>query len=155
MNKAFYGKVCRYSVFCMAMILMMLQFPQVSLGDEYILRVDVSPNIINIASERNGEIRIWTGMSYSSYMAGDPHEAFVYFNDGQDSVENIRATRDSWGNLILKFNLEDLLNLPEGYLILEGDNAVKVVLVISDDDHIGYGSVYIVGKKASDKESAK
>ena len=154
MNKTFCGTVCRYSVFYMVMTLMMLQFPAVSLGDEYSLEVDVSPNIINIASERNGEIRIWTNKSYNAYTAGEPHEAFVYFNNGPDSVENIRATRDSWGNLILKFNLQDLLKLRD-YLLLEQDNEVMVVVSITGADYIGYDSVYIVGKKASDKESAK
>lgn len=153
MNKTFCGKVCRYSVFCMAMTIMMLQFPAVSLGEDP-LGVDVSPNIINTASDRHGEIRIWTDMKYVSYKNDTSNYAHVFFN-GSDTVENIRATSDSLGNLILKFNLEDLLNLGEEFLILEEDNEVKVVVVISDSENIGYGSVYIVGKKASDKTSAK
>jgi hypothetical protein len=152
MNRTFYGKVWRYSVFCLALTVMMFQFPAVSRGEDS-LGVDVSPNIINIASERNGEIRIWTNMRYSSYIKDTSSYAHVFFN-GSDTVENIRATSDSLGNLILKFDLEDLLDLGD-FLILEEDNNVKVVVVVFDSENTGYSSVYIVGKKASDKTSAK
>jgi hypothetical protein len=151
MNKTFYGKLCRYSVICLALTIMMFQFPGISRGAEYTMEVDVSPNIINIASERYGEIRIWTNLRYSTYI-GNSSYATIFFNES-DSVENIRATSDSLGNLILKFSIEDLLALNDDLpvLLIQADNEVKVIVGIGEDTFTGYGSVYIVGKKASDR----
>jgi len=113
-------------------------------GAEYTIGVDVSPNIINIESERLGEIRILTNMSYSFYASGG-QAIFVYFN-GSDSVENIRATRDSRGNLIIKFNLEDLL-MPNIYLNLDNLNKVEVVVSMKDEDEYkGWSDVFIASK---------
>jgi hypothetical protein len=107
--------------------------------------VDVSPNIINISSERGGEIRIFTDMRYSAFIA-DGDSVFIYFN-GSDTVENIRATRDSWGNLILKFNLEDLLAL-ETFLVPDAFNDVEVVVVMNNGDaYSGLDEVYLADKQ--------
>ena len=112
---------------------------------ELTMGVDVSPNIINIESERWGDIRIFTDLRYSLY-AANGHSIFVYFNDS-DSVENIRATRDSLGNLILKFSLEELLVL-ESYLKPQDTNSVKVVVSMDNgDEYTGWSDVYITKKK--------
>jgi hypothetical protein len=84
-------------------------------------------------------------MSYSTYLAAGG-DAFIYFN-GSDSVENIRATRDSWGNLILKFDLEDLLVVKE-FLNLNEFNEAVVVLVMNGGEYSGASEVFIVDKKA-------
>jgi hypothetical protein len=107
--------------------------------------IDVSPNIINIESERWGDIRILTDVRYSSY-AANGHSIFVYFN-GSDSVENIRATRDSLGNLIVKFSLEDLLVL-ESWLKPNAANDVRVVVSMDNgDEYVGQSEVYITKKR--------
>jgi hypothetical protein len=107
--------------------------------------IDVSPNIINIESERWGDIRILTDVRYSSY-AANGHSIFVYFN-GSDSVENIRATRDSLGNLIVKFSLEDLLVL-ESWLKPNAANDVKVIVSMDNgDEYVGQSEVYITKKR--------
>jgi hypothetical protein len=114
-------------------------------GPESSIGIDVSPNIINIESERWGDIRILSDMRYSFYAASG-HSIFIYFN-GSDSVENIRPTRDSLGNLILKFSLEDLLVL-EDWLVPNAANAVKVVVVMDNGDgYTGHGEVYLAKKK--------
>ena len=148
MNKPITEKSCKYSLAALALAIILFQLPSMSLADETALEIDVSPNIINIASERNGEIRIATRMQYG-FFAGNEGEAFVYFN-GSDSVENIRATRDSLGNLILKFSLRDLLALDE-FLVPDADNDVNVVITTSVGEFSGWDSVYIVDKKAPER----
>lgn len=111
---------------------------------ELSISIDVSPNIINIQSERLGDIRILTNMRYSLY-AANGHSIFIYFNDS-DSVENIRPTRDSLGNLILKFALEDLLAL-ESWLKPNNTNDVKVVVSMDNgDEYAGQSDVYLTKK---------
>jgi hypothetical protein len=112
---------------------------------EYTIGVDFSPNIINIESERLGEIRILTNMRYSFY-ASSGLAIFVYFNGSESSVENIRATRDSRGNLIIKFNLVDLLKL-ENNLYLDNLNRVEVVVLMqNEDEYNGWSEVFIAVK---------
>jgi len=112
----------------------------------YFIDIDVSPNIINIESERLGEVRILTNMRYSFY-ATNGDSIFIYFNDGYDSVENVRATRDSLGNLILKFGLEDLLAI-ESWLKPNDTNEVNAVVVMENgDEYTGQGEVYISKKR--------
>jgi len=142
-------KACKYSLLSLVLTIILFQLPAVSATEPEVreLIVDVSPKIINIASERNGEIRIATRMSYS-FFTGYDCEAFVYFN-GSDSVENIRGTRDSLGNLILKFNLADLLALGD-ILVADTDNDVKVVIVVTEDlEYSGGDVVYIVDKQST------
>ena len=141
---AFYKKTGR-SVLFTAITVFVLSLPLICYGAEYSITVDVSPNIINIESQRLGEIRIFTNMKYSTFTAADG-DSFIYFNES-DSVENIRATRDSWGNLILKFDLEDLLAV-EDSLKPNESNDVLVVLVMNGDEYSGYSEVLIVDKKA-------
>ena len=90
-------------------------------------------------------------MRYSFFL-GNNSEAFIYFNDSEESVKNIRATRDSLGNLILKFNLNDLMVFEES-LWPDEDNLVYVVVVTttSEDEYSGDDSVYIVDKKAPER----
>jgi hypothetical protein len=108
---------------------------------QYVISIDVSPNIINIDSQRWGEIRIQTNMRYSFY-ATNGHSIFIYFNES-DSIENIRATRDCLGNLILKFNLEDLLAI-ENWLKPNDNNEVIVVISMDNgDEYTGHGEVFI------------
>jgi hypothetical protein len=112
---------------------------------QYSINIDVSPNIINLESERNGDIRILTSMRYSSY-AANGHSIFVYFNDS-DSIENIRPTRDSLGNLILRFSLEDLLVI-EGWLRPNDNNDVDVLVSMDNgEEYTGQGEVYLTIKR--------
>ena len=141
---AFYKKTGR-SVLFTAITVFVLSLPLICYGAEYSITVDVSPNIINIESQRLGEIRIFTNMSYSTFRAVDG-ESFIYFNESE-SVENIRATRDSWGNLILKFDIEDLLATRDSLKPNES-NDVLVVLVMNGDEYSGYSKVLVVEKKA-------
>jgi hypothetical protein len=142
MKRAIFNRVATLSFFCIAVTVIALYLPLTC----YAMGIDVSPNIINISSERGGEIRIFTDMRYSAFIA-DGDSVFIYFN-GSDTVENIRATRDSWGNLILKFNLEDLLAL-ETYLVPDAFNDVEVVVVMNNGDaYSGLDEVYLADKQA-------
>jgi hypothetical protein len=140
MNKVIFKKIGMLSIFCIAVMTFALSLPLTC----YAMSINFSPNIINIASERGGEIRVFTDMRYSTFVT-DGDSVFIYFN-GSDTVENIRATRDCWGNLILKFYLEDLLAL-ENFLVADDFNDVEVVVVMNDGaEHSGSGEVYIVDK---------
>jgi hypothetical protein len=117
------------------------------------LVVEFSPNIINIESEREGSIRILTRMRYSAFVAGGD-SIFIYFNNRAESVENIRAGRDSLGNLILRFDLEELQILQEmGCLNIDAFNTAEVVIVMKDGvEYSGIDDeVFISSKKASGK----
>jgi len=141
MKRAIFKRVGTLSFFCVAVTALALYLPLTC----YAMGIDVSPNIINISSERGGEIRIFTDMRYSAFIA-DGDSVFIYFN-GSDTVENIRATRDSWGNLILKFNLEDLLAL-ETFLVPDAFNDVEVVVVMNNGDaYSGLDEVYLADKQ--------
>lgn len=145
MDRAIIKKIGMLCIFFITLTTFALYLPLTCHGDEYPMGVDVSPNIINLASQRVGEIRIYTNMRYSNYIAnGD--SIFIYFN-GSDSVENIRATRDSLGNLILKFDLEDLLGL-DSFLLANAYNEVEVVVVMkNEDEYSGLGEVYLTDKQ--------
>lgn len=134
------------SLVCMTIVSFSLYSPTVCQGAEYDLNVDFSPNIINISSERLGAIRVLTGMRYSNYVAnGD--SLYIYFNECIDSVPNIRATRDSLGNLILRFSLEDLLSV-QNCLDIDAYNYPEVVIIMDNgDEYIGEGEVYITVKQ--------
>jgi len=143
-------KILVLSLFFIGMSVFVFFLPVTSYGDggenaQYDIGIDVSPNIINIESERGGDIRILTNMRYS-FFATNGHSIFIYFNDS-DSVENIRPTRDSLGNLILKFSLEDLMVL-ESWLRSNDVNDVKVVVSMDNgDEYIGQSEVYINKKR--------
>jgi hypothetical protein len=135
---------------CIAIVSFSFYSPTVCQGAEYDLDVDFSPNIINISSERLGDIRILTGMRYSNFVAnGD--SLFIYFNDC-DSVENVKATRDSLGNLILRFSLKDLLNV-QNCLKIDAYNCPEVVITMKNtDEYVGEGEVYISSKQQGAEE---
>ena len=138
------------SLVCIAIVSFSLYSPAICQGAEYDLYVDFSPNIINISSERLGDIRILTGMRYSNFIAnGD--KLFIYFN-GCDSVENVKATRDSLGNLILRFSLDDLLNV-QNCLEIDAYNYPEIVITMKNaDEYIGEGEVYISSKQQTAEE---
>jgi hypothetical protein len=138
------------SLVCIAIVSFSLYSPTICQGAEYDLYVDFSPNIINILSERLGDIRILTGMRYSNFIAnGD--KLFIYFN-GCDSVENVKATRDSLGNLILRFSLDDLLNV-QNCLEIDAYNYPEIVITMKNaDEYIGEGEVYISSKQQTAEE---
>ena len=150
MNRAISKKIGILSISCIAIMTFALYHPLTCYGVESPMGVDFSPKIINIASERLGEIRVFTNMKYSDFVAyGD--SVFIYFNESDESVTNIRATRDSWGNLILKFNLEDLLAVAvENDLVVNDFNNVDVVVVMENGDEYSGSDdeVYLVDKKA-------
>lgn len=146
MKKTLSKKIELMSVVSIAAIILALYSPMLCHGEEYDLFVDFSPNIINISSERFGDIRVLTGMRYSSFVAnGD--SIFIYFNGCSDSVPNIKATRDSLGNLILRFSLEDLLYV-QGCLNSEAYNYPEVVITMDNgDEYIGEVEAYITDKQ--------
>ncbi|MCJ7582818.1 MAG: hypothetical protein MUP98_20055 [Candidatus Aminicenantes bacterium] len=112
-------------------------------GNPLTIDIEVSPYIINIESNRFGEIRIFTNLSYSFYMT-DGVSISIYINDS-GPILNIRPTRDSWGNLILKFDLSELEKLD---LATNATNAVNVVVMMRNgDEYIGWGDAYISTKK--------
>ena len=146
MSRAISKKIGILSIFCIAIMTFALYLPLTCYGDS--MGVDFSPKIINIASQRLGEIRVFTNMRYSTFVANGG-TAFAYFNGGAESVPNIRGTRDSWGNLILKFNLVDLLAV-EDDLLPDALNSVEVVVVMSNgDEYSGVDDeVYLADKQA-------
>jgi hypothetical protein len=88
-------------------------------------------------------------MRYSFFIANKGENPLhIYFNGGEESVQNIRATRDSLGNLILKFNLEDLQALTSDLLIDAFNTAEVVVTMSNGDEYIGEGEIYISDKRA-------
>ena len=110
------------------------------------MMVQVNPNIINIDANRYGDIRILTNLRYSVYRSDT---VFVYVNDCENSVAPISKTSDSLGNLILKFQLQDLLSTEGLSLNIDAENVFEIVVIhdgvdlaAQDDD------VYIMSKKA-------
>jgi hypothetical protein len=148
MTRTISRKIGAVSALCMALTAFALVMPLMCYGDDYPLEADFSPKIINIASNRSGDIRVLTNLSYATFIAeGD--SIFIYFNGGNDSVPNIQATRDSLGHLILRFTLEDLLAVQSDLQIDGFNNAMVVVVMRSGDEYIGSdGEVYIVDKLA-------
>lgn len=134
------------SILWMGLMMFALVMPLICYGDEYPLEADFSPKIINIASNRFGDIRVLTGMSYAAFVA-DGDSIFIYFNESNNSVPNIVATRDSLGHLILRFTLEDLLAV-RADLHVDAFNNTDIVLVMRNgDEYIGSDDeVYIVDK---------
>ena len=147
MNRTNCKKIGLLSMCCIFITLFALYSPMVCHGEEYDLSFDFSPNIINISGERLGDIRVLTRMRYSFYAAnGD--SIFMYFNVCDDSVPGIRATRDSLGNLILRFSMENLLTV-EDCLVSDSVNDVEVVITMTNgDEYIGEGEIFINDKKA-------
>jgi len=145
MIRAISKKIGILSVFCIAIMTFALYLPLTCYGAS--MEVDFSPKIINIASQRLGEIRVFTNMRYSTFVANGG-TAFAYFNGGAESVPNIWGTRDSWGNLILKFTLEDLL-VVEDDLVPDALNSAEVVVVYENGDEYSGSDdeVYILDKK--------
>ena len=149
MNRTVRHKIGLVSVFCIAITALAFHMPMTCQGEDFTLTVEFSPNIINIESVREGSIRIQTGMPFSTYVAGGG-STFIYFNDCEDSVENITATRDSLGRLILRFALEELIALQK-YLVTDGStsNTAEVVVVMENgDEYKGEDEVFINAKKA-------
>ena len=147
MNRAARNKISLLSLFCIVITSFALYAPMVCHGEEYALSFDFSPNIINISSERLGDIRVSTRMRYSFFVAnGD--SIFIYFNGCEDSVPDIKATRDSLGNLILRFSLENL-SIVKDCLVSDAFNDVQVVITMTNgDEYIGEGEAFINDKKA-------
>jgi len=144
MKKYVVKKICSLTIFIFIISACSLYFP-ISSCYANDLEIDVSPNIVNIASERVGSIRIFTAFRYSTYVSGG-EAVFVYFNGHINSVENIQTTRDSLGNLILKFSLDDLLALAES-LYADADNDVQVVIsMYNGDEYSGGSTVEFVDK---------
>jgi len=156
MNRSIFKNICVPSIFVIFTISLLLHFPMTGWAEEYPLAFEFSPNIINLDSDRFGEIRIKTRMGYSFYTANKAEEnpLHIYFNPelgvncSEESVLNIRATRDSLGNLILRFGLEDLMALEDCLLRGQFNSATVVVTMNNGDEYIGEGEVYLDGKKA-------
>ena len=141
-------KIGMVAVFCIALSSLAFYSPMVCHGEEIGLYVDFSPKIINISSERLGDIRVFTRMRYSFFVTNG-ESIFIYFNECDDSVPNVRATRDSVGNLILRFSMDDLLTV-ENCLYSDAFNDAKVVITMTNvDEYIGVDDeAYINDKKA-------
>jgi len=135
------------SIFCMVVMAFAMAMPLSGYAEEYPLEADFSPRIINIASNRMGEIRVLTDLNYSTFVT-DGDSIFIYFNGGSNSVPYIQATRDSLGHLILRFTLEDLLTVESDLEVDSFNNALVVLVMRSGDEYIGTdGEVYIVNKE--------
>jgi len=159
MNVTVIKKIGVISVFCIALSAFALYFPMICYGEET-CTVEASPNIINIDGQRWGDIRIFTNLRYANYdFYGDDKdsEVFVYINpiDGEvsESVANIVPSRDSWGNLILRFGLEDLLE-KEDLLNIDDYNTFQVVVIKNEggvsEEYIGQDDdVFIMDNKGS------
>jgi len=148
MNKAIFKKTCLSSILCIAIMTFALYVPLTCDGAEYSMGVDFSPKIINIESARLGEIRVFTDMRYSAFVANG-NSIFLYFNESGESVPNIRATRDSLGNLILRFSIEDLLVVEEDLRVDDFNNVEAVVIMNNGDEYSGFDDdVYVLDKKA-------
>ncbi len=148
MNSTILKKTGLLTVFCIALMSVTLAAPMTGYGDEYPLDSYFSPNIINIASARIGEIRVHNTTSYSNFITnGD--SVSIFFNDGVETIPNIQLDSDSHGHLILRFTLGDLLVVAED-LIADDYNSAAVVLVMNNgDEYIGFDDdVYIVDKIA-------
>ena len=147
MTRATCNKIGLLSLCCIAITSFAFYAPTVCHGEDYTLSFDFSPNIINVSSERLGAIRVSTRMSYSFFVANG-YSISIYFNGCEDSVPDIRATRDSLGNLILRFSIENLLTVKD-CLLSDAFNDVEVVITMKNgDEYIGEGETYINDKKA-------
>ncbi|MFC2168044.1 hypothetical protein ACFLRW_03595 [Acidobacteriota bacterium] len=151
MTNKLFKNVLRFSVFFIALTacVVFLSMTSYAAGGEdtqYSISIDVSSNIINLDSERWGDIRIFTSVRYSLY-AANGHKIFVYFNESNTSVENIRASRDSLGNLILRFSLEDLMVLESKLRPNELNDVEVVVSMDNGDEYIGETKVFLNMKR--------
>ena len=148
MNRAISKQVGILSIFCIAIMTFALSGPLTCYSAELSMDVDFSPKIINIDSARLGEIRVFTNVRYSAFVAGGD-SIYIYFNDGAESVPDVRATRDSLGNLILRFGIEDLLAVKDDLYVNDLNNADVVVVMNNGDEYLGFDDgVYLVDKKA-------
>jgi len=113
-------------------------------GGQFTIDVDVSPYKINIESIRDGEIRIFTNLRYSLYLTSG--EAILIYVNHSGPIQNVRPTRDSLGNLILKFDLSELKKLD-----LEPDavNPVEVTVILAGgEEYVGRADAFIKTKGA-------
>jgi hypothetical protein len=148
MNGVISKKYRKPSIVSLFILSLAFMRPTIAFAEEYPLDIDFSPKIINVSSNRIGDIRVFTHFSYSVFVAnGD--SAFIYFNGSDVSIQNIQITRDSQGHLILRFTLDDFLGI-ESDLLINGFNIADTVLVMNNgDEYIGSDSdVFIVDKIA-------
>jgi hypothetical protein len=156
-------RIALLSIFCIAIVSFSFYLPTVCHGQDFDLNVDFSPNIINISSERLGDIRILTDIRYSDFNK-DEDSVFIYFGErcfdvGSEcsfTVENIKPSSDSLGNLILRFSLEDFL-VVEDWLVIDSYNDAFVYIIMTDEnnntnEYRGVGEVYITDKEKGARE---
>ena len=79
MNRSVSKKLGILSFFCIAIMTIALYLPLTCYGAG--MTVDFSPKIINIDSQRWGEIRVYTDMRYSSFVANGGIAFAVYDPD--------------------------------------------------------------------------
>jgi len=156
MNKIMTKKIFMVSFFCIALITFALHLPTTCYAE---VRIEASPKIINIDGQRWGDIRIFTNLRYANYdFYGDDSnsEVFVYINpvDGEvrESIANIAPSRDSLGNLILRFSLGDLVE-QQNLLNIDDYNTFQVVVIKTvygiSVEYIGQDDeVYVMDKKS-------
>lgn len=143
MNETGFKKIYLPSVLCVSLILLALHLPGTCYGFE--IGVDVSPNIVNIESRGDAHrVRVFTNMAYSNVALSS-----VYIND--ELIASWK-TRDSWGNLIVKFYLDELDRLVENdLLVIDGENTLRVVGMTNDpedpESFWGEGIIYVVDKQ--------
>jgi hypothetical protein len=109
------------------------------------LILEVSPNIINIDSNRYGDIRIYTNLRYADFKSS---VVFIAVNDSPPIEDGmITKTSDSLGNLILKFGLGELQAI-ESHLNIDDYNDFRVGIEKDGVSLEGYDyGVYIIDKK--------
>jgi hypothetical protein len=133
-------KICLPCLFSVAIISLALNFPVTCYGLE--IDIDVCPNIVNIESKgEEHPVRVFTNISFSTVA-----NSSVLING--EEIPSWK-TRDSWGNLIVKFYLDELDPLMDEELLnLDGKNVLTVYGVTRDDvSFSGEGIIFIIDKK--------
>ena len=153
MNRAIFKKIVSPSILCMTMISFLLYLPMTCFGEEpscpLSLGVEVSPYQVNI--DAGGVAHYVRVLTYTSYANTD--EAFVYINESEEAInsEYIELTRDSFGRLVVKIDLDAL---QDAALEPETSHYLKIAVVLKTDiygcsEKEGVGEIYIVGKKGN------
>jgi hypothetical protein len=93
-------------------------------------------------------VRILTYTAYSN-----TEEAFVYINENEEAIDSeyIELTRDSFGRLVVKIDLDAL---QDAGLESETSHYLKIAVVLKTEidgcsEKEGVGEIYIVGKKGN------
>jgi len=148
MSRSIFKRACFLSILCVVTMGFVLNLPLECYGDmePCPMTVEVSPYQVNIDADGvNHYVRVLTYTSYSN-TAG----AFVYINDNEDPIDSdsIKLTRDSFGHLIVKIDLDalkdaDLARDTSHDLTIVAELKVPTSECVEKE---GIGEIYIIGK---------